>query len=135
VIPLDPEEEEILKRFVNSKRIKGTYFMDVGVGFKGGEYGIVDAVCIENFEPNYEPRILPSKWWRILLDRIRGRDVWLLEVKKRLNFEAIGQILTYSLYFPKVWNVSVKGRGIICEEVDEALEEVCHEYQITVFPI
>jgi hypothetical protein len=69
---MDPEEERILKEFVDKRMLKGTFFMDVGFG-TDDYMGVADAVCVERLEPDVEPRILPSRWWRALLDVMRKR--------------------------------------------------------------
>jgi len=67
--------------------IKGTFFMDVGFG-TNDYMGVVDAVFVENLEPESEPRILRAKWWRVLLDEMRrkARKVLIIEVKKALHY-------------------------------------------------
>jgi len=132
---MNPEEKEILKRFINTGKIKGTYFIDIGAGGIEAEPFIADVVCVEGLEEELEPRILRSKWWHKLKNKIEGRYVWVFEVKKELNFEAIGQILVYSYYIPLRWNVLLKGKAIICDKTNKSLEEVCKKLSINVFEV
>lgn len=61
-------------------------------------------------------------------------EIWLIEAKKKLNYEALGQILTYQklyhLYLRSSKNVKL---GIVCEETDPDIEAVCKEHNIYVF--
>ena len=62
--------------------------------------------------------------------------MWILEVKKELNAEALGQILIYEYWFKKDNpNIHVKGKGIICERRTELIEEVCRKYNVKIFVV
>jgi len=52
---MDRQEFEILKRFVSSKKLVGTYFTDVGVG-SGDFYGVIDAICVLGLRPERKPQ-------------------------------------------------------------------------------
>ena len=131
---MDPKEEEILRNFVRKRVLLGTFFMDVGFSYHDFS-GIVDAIFVEALEPEVEPRILPSKWWRILFDEIKTkrRKITPIEVKRELNYEAIGQAIVYRHLFPKVWNLPIASPAIVCRETKRALKQVCQENGILVF--
>jgi hypothetical protein len=133
---MDPEEEGILKEFVDKRVLKGTFFMDVGFG-TDDYMGVVDVVFVEGLEPDIEPRILPSRWWKALLDVMREKmkKVILIEVKEELNYEAIGQIIVYRHVFPKVWGFPVLGSAIVCRVSNKTLEGVCSLNGIHVFKV
>lgn len=50
-------------------------------------------------------------------------EIWLVEAKKRLNFEALGQ------FFPK----KALKLGIVCEDGDSEIEEACRGQGVKVF--
>jgi len=106
------------------------------VGFSAHDFsGIVDAIFVEALKPENEPRILPSKWWRILLDEVKTkqRKIIPIEVKKELNYEAIGQAIVYRHLFPKVWNLSIASPAIVCRKAKKTLKQVCQENGILVY--
>jgi hypothetical protein len=131
---MDPGEAEVLERFANKGALRGTFFTDVGLG-TDDFWGVVDAVFVEGLDPEREPRILASRWWKTLLDEIRGRGkgVLVIEVKRELNYEAIGQAIVYRQLFPRVWGLPVIGSAILCEEASPTLEGVCRANGIQVF--
>lgn len=133
---MDPVEEGILDRFIARRLLRGTFFTDVGLGTASGGWYVLDAVCVEGLEPELEPIKLREKWWQTLKDRVRGHDVWIIEVKRKLNMEALGQILNYSYHFPKTYtHVRLKGKCVVCEEGDKSVEESCQYYGVKVFVI
>jgi hypothetical protein len=133
---MDHEELKILKEFVKRGILKGTFFTDIGLG-TDDYMGIIDAVFVESLEPEYEPRIMKSKWWRILLDEIKrkAKKIMIIEVKTSLNHEAIGQIIVYRYLFPKVWGFPTVDAAILCKESTKTLEEVCRVNNLFVFKI
>jgi hypothetical protein len=133
---MDTEELEMLTEFVKRGVFKGTFFTDVGLGMNDYE-GVIDAVFIEGLEPDAEPRVLPSKWWRTLQEGMRRemKKVMVIEVKKTLNYEAVGQIIVYRHLFPKVWGFQVVASAILCRESSKTLEDVCRANNILVFKI
>jgi hypothetical protein len=133
---MDHEELKILKEFVKRGVLKGTFFTDIGLG-TDHYMGIIDTVFVENLEPEYEPRIMKSEWWRILLDEIKrkAKKIMIIEVKTSLNYEAIGQIIVYRYLFPKVWGFPTVDAAILCKESTKTLEEVCRANNLFVFKI
>jgi len=81
----------------------------------------------------YEVKI-GSKGKRIDLVFEKEDEIWLIEAKRQLNFEALGQILTYKkLYEKEISPLKNIKLGIICEEVDEEIEEVCKREEVIIF--
>lgn len=73
---------------------------------------------------------------RNILKKLKGKNIWILEVKKRLDASAMGQILIYSYHFSKDHpEIKIKGRGIICKQSDLLIEPVCKELDIEVFKV
>lgn len=71
-----------------------------------------------------------------LLERLKGKRVWILEVKERLNEEAIGQILRDEYHFTQDNpEIIIEGKGIVCHLTDELLEPVCNNLKIRIFRI
>lgn len=62
-------------------------------------------------------------------------EVWIIEAKKELNYEAIGQVLTYSDLFSLDYPCLKIRKAIICEKSDPPLENTCKKREIEVFVI
>lgn len=118
---LGPEEMrtegKILQDFIGSGTLKGSYELEVRIGsrvHKGEEYTLdyrksIDAVCHSESED------------------------WVLEVKMDLNYEALGEVLTYSNLYAKQHPDTKVRMGIVCLEKDEEIAETCEKYGVTVF--
>jgi len=63
-----------------------------------------------------------------------GNRFWIIEGKEELNYEAIGQVLTYTVLFeqdhPSLGEIRM---GIACKSVDDKFMDVCKKYKIEVF--
>lgn len=74
------------------------------------------------------------KAWRGEHPRVsfEGKRVALIEAKSRqMNFEALGQLLTYKELFLNDWpNAKVEVIGIVCTETDELIDWTCRRYGI-----
>ncbi len=140
-------EPEIPKE--EKKYIKGivTGFRMLGMEVKDEDYNKEEV-------KKFGVKIITENWWNRLLSSIfHGKygglanfvlkadymvisknNVWILEGKENLNFEAIGQILTYKYMVEKdyPWLGKLK-IGIVCMYGDEKLERVCKELGIEVF--
>lgn len=98
-------EKELLDRLIKEKLAKGKAEFKVGVGRKQ-----IDMV----FE--------------------KESEIWLIEAKKSLNFEALGQVLTYEkLYQEQFPCKKTLKLGIVCEEGDLEIEEACRSKGVKVF--
>jgi len=139
-----PNEEELINAFINKGILKGWFLGQVPIGRKRLEQrGIthkrgrfyIDLICVEGvhgkkpmrFDPRYEDFILKE---------IKYRKIWLLEAKKELNAEVIGQLVIDRHLFPEDYpHFNIKGLGIICKISDEILEDICRRMRITVFRV
>jgi len=131
---LGEKEAKILMDFVETNTLEGEFYTRVPLC--DGHIRI-DALCVEGVKSQYPISVYGKlKQLRRLLLKSRRASAWVLEIKEKLNFEALGQILVDMYYFPKEYsNIAVKGYGILCEESDEALEAVCKHHRVKVFKI
>jgi len=61
-------------------------------------------------------------------------EIWLVEAKEKLKFEALGQVLTYEkLYQGQFSPKKALKPGIVCEEGDSEIEEACRSQGVKVF--
>jgi len=61
-------------------------------------------------------------------------ETWLIEAKSILNYEALGQILSYKeLYLQKCVSPENIKLGIACEKSDPDIEQACKRYGIKIF--
>lgn len=112
-------ELKMLDIFIDSGALEGRFEREVKVGkriFKT-EKGTFD--------------------WRKSIDLICKTDteVWVLEGKNRLNYEALGEVLTYSTLYAEEFPEQKIKTGIVCNTVEEEILETCRKYGITVFEI
>lgn len=92
-------EKELLERVIKEKLGEGEAKYEVNVGFEGKRIDLV-------FE--------------------KENEIWLIEAKRRLNFEALGQVLTYKrLYQHEISPSKNIKLGIVCKETDVEVEEAC----------
>lgn len=133
-------EEEILYTFFKEGKLKGLYVTDVPIGSHYPKR--IDCVCIEMSDEDLE--LLkdwenPTKYIqnsKLGFEQFKNRIVWLLEVKPKLDPSALGQILIYKHHFENTYrDTDLKGVGIVCEESDYMIEEVCQEYNVRIFTI
>jgi hypothetical protein len=112
-------ELQILDIFISSDVVKGKFQREVKVGkniFKT-ERGTFD--------------------WRKSIDLICETDaeVWILEGKNRLNYEALGEVLTYAtLYLEESAGKRVR-MGIVCSVIEEEILKACRKQDVTVFEV
>ena len=63
-----------------------------------------------------------------------SKSNWVIEGKKKLNYEAIGKVLVYKhlleMDYPELGDIKM---GIACFESDKRLERICEELNIEVF--
>lgn len=115
-------ETFVLQRFRELSPLKGSFETEVKIG-KGfvvkDKYGketrvaqkSIDAVCHTSEED------------------------WVLETKQTLNYTSIGEILVYDYLYKKLATGKSVKMGIVCEEVDQELIEVCKSLGIVVFQV
>jgi len=64
-----------------------------------------------------------------------AQETWILEAKTKLNYEALGEVLTYGgLYAAEHPDELVK-LGIVCAALDEDILEACKARRVTVFQV
>jgi len=121
-LPPSKLETLILQRFKQLAPLEGVYETEVKVG-KGlmtrNKYGkeirvaqkSIDAVCHTS------------------------EGDWVLEVKETLNHTSIGEALVYNHLYKRDTSKFAVRMGIVCEEVDHELIEVCKSLGIVVFQV
>jgi len=92
----------------------------------------VDAVCL----PNRLILNARAHDWIEYAKDFAEEEVWLLEVKNKLNTDALGKILVYNELFAKDNpKVRILGLGIVCKKTDVLIEKVCKKYGVEVFVV
>ena len=131
---LGQEEAEVLIEFVNTNLLRGYFYTRVPLC---AGHVRIDVVCVLGEKPKYPVSVYGNlQNLRRRLLRLRGVSAWVIEIKKELNFEALGQILVDKYYFPKEYpDIRVEGYGILCEEEDEIIEIVCKYHGVQVFKV
>ena len=120
-------EKVILDRFIKSGQLKGTYDFEVWISNKTPPAPV-----------NYEERLKQANE-RLLEKRIdatcsAGFSLFCIEVKKKLDAEAVGQVLVNSFQLKKKRGLEIDVYpAIVCEETDDYYLEYCKEKNITVF--
>jgi len=73
--------------------------------------------------------------WRKAIDLVcyTYQEVWIIEAKPKLNWEAFGQVIAYASLFQKEHSRDHIQKGIICKEADTQILAVCEEFGINVF--
>ncbi|MCC6019113.1 MAG: hypothetical protein LM601_08780 [Candidatus Verstraetearchaeota archaeon] len=135
-------EENLLNDFINRGVLKGWFIGEFPIGRKRlGKMGIdyrvgkfyIDMVCVEGIYGR-KPMRFDFRYEEFIMKEIEYKWVWLLEAKRELNAESIGQILIDKYLFPEDYpQIRIKGLGIICRKADEVLKEICGKMGIEVF--
>lgn len=61
-------------------------------------------------------------------------ETWLIEAKNTLNYESIGQVLSYKeLYLKSVVSPKIVKLGIVCEKSNSDIEQACKRHGIKIF--
>lgn len=112
-------ELRILDIFIGSSVLKGKFEREVKTGkriFKT-ERGTFD--------------------WRKSIDLTCKGDteVWVLEGKNRLNYEALGEVLTYSTLYAEEFPEKRLKMGIVCGTTEEEILKTCRKHGVTVFEV
>jgi hypothetical protein len=117
--PLEPSqkksEAELIEKFIKSDILKGKFCLEVKVGSQvSGPFDYrksIDLLCHGE------------------------KETWVIEAKERLNYEALGEVITYAHLYAKEHPSEEIRMGIICSELDEEILETCKFYGITVFKL
>jgi len=156
-----PKENEIKEYWVENN-YPNLYFTDevpVQLSTSQSNFKYVDIVMYEDFpfqniETYYKKAIRQG-----FLDPMSGRfvnkesqvqfilqntsqdplEVRIFEIKRELNFKSIGQILSYSEFFPEYYsqhgNIEVVEKGIIYAEEDKMCFKLAERYGISLHPV
>ena len=116
-------EASILERFIKSGVLKGKFEREVRVGRR-------------IFEEEIEGRKAVFDW-RKSIDAVchSEGETWILEVKRPLNYEALGEVIVYSVLYKNTHPSEKVRLGIVCEEVDGEIAEACDNNGVSVFQI
>jgi len=119
-------ENDLIEYFISSGVIDGWYEREVKVGSR--------IISMESDVFKHGRAIFD---WRRSIDLVyHTRDcVWIIEAKRVLNFEAIGQVVVYSTLYAEGHPTRIVKRGIVCYSADEELIRACKKNGITVFQI
>ncbi len=73
--------------------------------------------------------------WRKAIDLVcyTDQEVWIIEAKPKLNWEAFGQVIAYAYLFRRDHSTSHIQKGIICKKVDTEIRAICEEFGINIF--
>ena len=119
-------EDDLIEYFISSGVIDGWYEREVKVGSK--------IIPMESDAFKHGRAIFD---WRRSIDLVYyTRDhVWIIEAKRVLNFEAIGQVIVYSTLYAEEHPTEIVKMGIVCYSADEELIRACRKNGITIFQI
>jgi hypothetical protein len=112
-------ESKLLDVFVNSGVLKGKTEREVRVGKRMFE---VEGAIFD---------------WRKSIDLLYETDdeVWIIEGKLKLNYEALGEVLTYATLYSEEYAGKTIRLGIVCGMVDDEILLACAKYNVTVFEV
>jgi hypothetical protein len=110
-------EQALLDTFIRLCPIPGTISAEVKVG--GHRFTVDDA----EFD------------WRKSVDLVieNERETWILEGKQALNYEALGEVLTYAALYQRTFPAKLVRRAIVCRRPDGDILQTCSDYDVTVF--
>jgi len=112
-------ELQLLDGFIHSGMLSGTFEREVRVGKR----------ILETPDGTFD--------WRKSIDIVctTPEATWILEGKLKLNYEALGEVLTYSVLYSSSHLQPNIRRGIVCYNIDEDILEACKEFNVTVFQV
>jgi len=75
--------------------------------------------------------------WRKRIDAVcyAPNEDWVIEVKKKLNYEALGEVLTYATLYREQNPSKIVRAGIVCREIEEELLLACKKLGVAVFHV
>jgi len=124
------KQRQILDMFIDAGYIKGKYTREVRLGpmiRKILKYRNITEYTYQTAKATLEKRI----------DAIctTENEIWILEVKNKLNPASLGQVLTYAEIYPKFYKTDGKKirKGIVCLQSDPETQKVCEKYHVKVF--
>lgn len=133
-------ENEILDVFIEGKQLQGEWKREVPCGVQKPP----KMLKRENFD-EYAEKVAKA----LLAKRIDAvcetkDETWIIEVKRRLNPSALGQVLVYQVLWEKDHEIPPEEKeeklqklrlGILCRYSDKLVEIACEKYGVKVFLI
>jgi hypothetical protein len=129
-------EGRILRRFIESGILKGDFQKEVRVGLER-----IKREASSKYIPEFGE--FENKMDNLLLGVLKKIDAvcvtssnsaWILEVKRDLNEEAVGQVLLYSLLYqedhPEIQSIQP---AIVSKRTNPWIEDVCKKHGISIF--
>lgn len=112
-------ELRVLDAFIASRSLHGEYHREVRVGRRRFQ------------TPQGEAD------WRKSIDLVckNAQETWLLEAKVKLNYEAIGEALTYGVLYAAEHPSERVKLGIVCAALDEDIIDTCKAHHVAVFQV
>jgi len=108
-------ETQLIDKFIKSGLLKGEFDLEAKVG--------------KEFSGPFDYR----KSIDVICHSTEG--VWVIEAKKALNYEALGEVVVYASLFAKEHPTDRVMMGIICLELDREILDVCMSLGIVVFKL
>ncbi|NIQ08061.1 MAG: hypothetical protein GWO20_20800 [Candidatus Korarchaeota archaeon] len=127
------EEERLIHRFIDSGILKGEFEVEVRVGKRRMKYAAEKAHSTDLFVEGEESGEEPYYYRRVDAICDGEEATWVLEAKKDLNNQVIGQVLVSDFLYREDFPEKETKKGIICQFGNDVLEECCQELGITVF--
>jgi len=114
-------EEEILSELISSNVLQGDLKSQVKIGTR------IHKLMVGGTETEFD--------WRKRIDAVcyTANEEWVIEIKKRLNYEALGEVLTYATLYREQNPSKIVRAGIACREIEEELLLACKKLGVTVF--
>ena len=108
------KERDLILTFIRQGLLRGRYWLERTISQINGEskYNAVNSLRVDAFVKTQEG------------------DTWILEVKEKLNMEALGQILTYDFLTHRKHKL-----GVVVREGDDRLTDVFRHYNIQIFEV
>lgn len=127
------EEERLVRRFVNSDTLDGEFELEVRVGKRRMKYASERAHSQDLFVEGPESGQESYYYRRVDAVCVSDEFTWILEAKKELNNQVIGQVLVSNFLFCEDFPDKNTKMGIICESGSKVLQDVCKELEIKTF--
>jgi len=101
------------------------------------ELNLIDRHLLKiiNWQPNQLGTFHPMFFKFIDYVCVVGETAWVIEGKRKLNYEAVGQVNVLSYHFSRDYPHFSVRKAIVCEESDPLIEEYCEKFNIAVFNV
>ncbi len=113
-------ESDLIDRFIESRTLNGAFEREFKIGNQ--------VVTVEGYEKSID--------FRKSVDLVyqTNETVWIIEAKTKLNYEALGQVLTYGALYEEQYNKTPQ-MGIVCTIINGEVLKACKRYGVTVFEV